>query len=231
MQKLHWSGTVQTLALVDLVDPADPTDNVTHSFTGLVSSAVWTGGSSGGKIVGTASSDLIFLDDGASSAPLLQNIVAFNVGAGDDVVDLTSSRFQYAAVTIAGGDGNDWLWGNAGPDRISGGGGEDRLKGGDGNDVIVSGADNDQLFGGSGRDRFVFRSSDGNDNIYDFVTAGTGHDVIDLRQQDVITDFTDLMQHHALMENGELKITLEDGNYVRLYGLDITDLRAADFLF
>lgn len=231
MNRLHWTGTIQTIAMVDLVRPNNPDDDVTQQFTGLVSDAVWTGAAGGGKIVGTGGSDLVFLDDDAFTSPRLDNIRVFNMRGGDDVVDLTSGRFSYGHARLAGGDGNDWLFGGGVGDRILGGTGEDRLKGGDGNDVINSGADRDHIFGGAGRDKFIFGDHDGRDNIYDFVTAGKGHDVIDLSSSTKITDFADLMANHILVEDGELKITLDDGNYIRLYGVDPVDLIAQNFHF
>ncbi|MDB5524184.1 MAG: hypothetical protein JWM58_1947 [Rhizobium sp.] len=231
MNTLQWSGTIQTVTMVDLVRPNNPGDDVTQAFTGLVSDAVWTGSVDGGRIVGTTGSDLVFLDDDAFTTPRLENIVVFNMRGGDDVVDLTSDRFSYGHARLEGGTGNDWLFGGAVGDRILGGAGEDRLKGGAGNDVINSGSEQDHLFGGAGRDKFIFGDHDGRDNIYDFTTAGKGHDVIDLSSSTIITDFADLIANHSIVEDGELKLTLDDGSYIRLYGVDPLDLIEQDFLF
>jgi hypothetical protein len=61
------------------------------------------------------------------------------MGDGNDVVDLTSTRFTYGDVTINGGAGNDTLWSNAGNDVLDGGTGDDTLEGGAGNDTYVHG--------------------------------------------------------------------------------------------
>jgi hypothetical protein len=232
MNKLNWSGSVQ---LVTMIDPARPDivdDQVKEVLTGVGSDAVWTAAADDGKIVGTSANDLVFLDDKVSATPRLDGIVAFTMGGGDDVVDLTSSRFTYGHVKVDGGAGNDWVFSGAGRDKLSGGDGEDRLNGGDGNDKIIGGANRDFLAGGAGKDTFFFTDHDGRDNIYDFTTAGKGHDVIDLSAAHAkITDFADLMANHVMVEDGELKITMDDGNYIRLYGLQPSDLLAQDFHF
>jgi Ca2+-binding RTX toxin-like protein len=232
MNKLNWSGTIQAVTMIDPARPDRFDDDVTQVLTGITSDVVWTAGTGNGKIVGTGGNDLVFLDNDITATPLLDNIVTFTMGKGDDVVDLTSNRFTYGRVKIDGGDGNDWLFAGAGNDKILGGAGEDRLKGGDGNDKIISGADRDYLAGGAGKDTFYFTDHDGRDNIYDFTPDGKGHDVIDLSAAtSKISDFNDLMNNHVLVENGELKITLDDGNYIRLYGLQPSDLQAQDFHF
>ena len=51
---------------------------------------------------------------------------------------------------IAGGDGNDWLYGGKGNDTIHGDDGNDVVFGGSGMDLIDGGADDDTLFGDFG---------------------------------------------------------------------------------
>jgi hypothetical protein len=84
---------------------------------------------------GTTGADALLLDDG--SAPRLVSIETIRMGAGDDVVDLTSKRYSYGDVTIRGGAGDDVLWSNAGNDILDGGRGDDQLAGGAGDDVYV----------------------------------------------------------------------------------------------
>ena len=231
MNRLYWSGTVQSVTMVDIARLDIIGDEVTRVLTGLASDAVWTAAAGNGKLIGTGNSDLVFLDNDAFTTPRLEGIASFDMRGGDDVVDLTSSRFTYDRVKIEGGDGNDWLFSGAGRDKLFGGAGEDRLKGGDGKDVITGGAASDFLAGGDGKDTFVFGDLDGRDNIYDFTVSGKEHDVIDLSASAIITDFADLMANHVMVENGELKITMSDGNYIRLYGLQPSDLLAQDFHF
>lgn len=231
MKTLHWSGKTEVLTLVDLVRPGNPDDDVTQVFSGLASNTVWSGGRKGARLEGTAGGDLVFLDLDGFKSRRLENISSFDMGGGSDVVDLSSDRFHYGPAKLVGRAGDDWLYGNDGKDRILGGDGHDRLKGGDGNDVITGGAGVDELFGGAGSDRFVFGFTDGKDNVYDFVTTGPNHDVIDFRQVTQVRTFTDLMNNHVLVEDGELKITLDDASYVRLYGLTPADLQADNFIF
>ncbi len=232
MNRLHWSGTTQAVTMIDIARPDLFGDEVQQVLTGTVSSAVWTAPAGDGKIIGSNGSDLIFLDDKVSGTPRLDGVVAFSMGDGDDVVDLTSKRFQYGPVRVIAGAGNDWVFSGGDRDKLRGDTGEDRLKGGDGNDHIVGGADRDYLAGGGGKDTFVFTAHDGRDNIYDFTPEGKGHDVIDLSgATSKISDFTDLMANHVMVEDGELKITFDDGNYIRLYGLQPSDLLEQDFRF
>jgi serralysin len=84
---------------------------------------------------------------------------------------------------IAGGAGNDilyggwgtsWLQGGAGADALYGTSGNDALEGGEGNDTLAGSVDNDSLTGGAGNDNFVFDTSPSAanaDSITDFVSG------------------------------------------------------------
>jgi Ca2+-binding RTX toxin-like protein len=230
MKTLQWVGSFQTVVMIDLVRPNDPEDDVKQSFTGHANSSFWQGDPGGSRLLGTGDSDLVFLDDKALNGPRLENIDVFSMLGGNDVVDLRPGRFTYGDVKLVGGNGDDWLYGNTGDDEIHGGNGADRLKGFSGSDTITGGNGDDEMFGGARSDTFIIDAKDGSDNVYDFVTSGKQHDLVDVSQTG-IKDFDELLKSHAVMENGELKITFNDGNYLRLYGLDITDLRADDFVF
>ncbi|MFO0827155.1 MAG: hypothetical protein U0572_03310 [Phycisphaerales bacterium] len=128
------------------------------------------GGSGIDTLVGTSGNDAIFLDDN-SSTPRLANIENINAGDGNDVVDLTSTRFSYGDVTVDGGAGNDVLWGNAGNDTLIGGVGDDRLDGGAGNDTLIGGAGNDVLKGGAGVDTASYADATGSVTVN--LTTGT----------------------------------------------------------
>ena len=92
---------------------------------------------------------------------------------------------------INGGNGDDYIDGQAGDDVISGGSGADTLIGGAGNDMIGGGQGADEIFGGAGDDKV--EASGGNDVIYggagnddlwasegdDLVYGGLGDDSID----------------------------------------------------
>ena len=118
--------------------------------------------------------DALFLDDiysaypdGVSSQKRLSKVNEIMAGAGNDVVDLTSPRFDYAdgGVTVHGGLGNDVIWANGGVNRLFGDAGDDRIVGADGYDVIVGGIGNDAMHGGGGNDIFCFCGGWGNDTV------------------------------------------------------------------
>jgi len=88
-------------------------------------------------------------------AVAIENIHA---GAGDDIIDLTSTNFSIDGVRLFGDAGNDILWGNLG---------NDTLQGGDGMDTLFGGAGNNTLNGGAGAD------------IFQYVTGGTASDTIE----------------------------------------------------
>ena len=111
-------------------------------------------------------------------------------GNGDDYLDggddndvLTSG---VGADTLIGGLGNDTLNSGNEADRLEGGAGNDSLNAGAGSDVLLGDAGNDTLVGstgvdtltgGAGSDQFRWASSDGTDQITDFIAvASTGVD-------------------------------------------------------
>ena len=125
--------------------------------------------------------DALFVDDIYSDSPgelgLSQSRIAqideIRAGAGDDIVDMTSQRFEYTGdgLTIRGGDGNDVVWANKGNNRLFGDAGNDRLVGASGNDVIVGGIGNDRMHGGGGNDVFAFCDNWGTDTVEQLETG------------------------------------------------------------
>ena len=104
---------------------------------------------------GTDGNDALFLHDSYSplpngTGPRIQNIERFNMGSGDDIVDLTSPTYDYGDVELNGEAGNDVLWGSSGNDTLNGGQG------------------NDQLTGGAGNDTYLFGRGDGQDTIRNY---------------------------------------------------------------
>ncbi|NEP10219.1 MAG: hypothetical protein F6K14_08365 [Symploca sp. SIO2C1] len=118
------------------------------------------GGDGIDTIFGTAVSDALFLDDAFSELPAngtpqarITGVEVFQLGDGNDIVDLTSTVTDYNInTTIFGGNGNDTLWSSSGDDTLNGGNGNDSLAAGAGNDTLNSGSGNDILNGGSGND-------------------------------------------------------------------------------
>lgn len=116
--------------------------------------------------------DALFLDDIYSPFPgesreRLAQVHIIQAGDGSDLVDLTSSRFDFAGTTpeIYGGSGDDILWGREGTNILFGDGGNDILTGGAGNDILTGGSGSDTLQGGGGDDLFCFGGQWGIDTI------------------------------------------------------------------
>ena len=117
--------------------------------------------------------DAFFLDDIYSAAPdittraRLSQVNQIVAGAGDDIIDLTSVRFDYDnnGISVQGGDGNDVIWANNDSSLLFGDAGDDHIVGGNDVDVIVGGAGNDTLHGGGGGDYFCFGGSWGDDTV------------------------------------------------------------------
>ena len=119
--------------------------------------------------------DAIFVDDVYTDLPeevekntaRLYKIREIRAGAGDDIVDMTSQRFEYVGggLTIRGGDGDDVIWANKGDNLLFGDAGKDRIVGASGNDVIVGGTGDDSMHGGGGNDVFAFCDNWGADTV------------------------------------------------------------------
>jgi Ca2+-binding RTX toxin-like protein len=118
--------------------------------------------------------DALFVDDIFSAFPdgldaqsRIAKIDEIRAGAGNDIIDLTSQRFEYVGngLTVKGGLGDDVIWANKGDNLLFGDAGDDRLVGAAGNDVIVGGKGDDSLHGGGGDDIFAFGLGWGSDTI------------------------------------------------------------------
>jgi Ca2+-binding RTX toxin-like protein len=169
----RWSGYFGAVTLHDVGSPDDPAAVTYTQFYGILSTNVWTSN----KIAGTSDDDIIFMDRTAYTGPRLVGVENFSLGAGDDVLDLTSTRYRYGDTTAQGGTGDDWLLGSSGKDHFFGNAGADRLKGYGGNDTIDGGAGSDLLAGGKGQDTFVFSAALSNrhfDTIIDFSSKADG---------------------------------------------------------
>ena len=119
----------------------------------------------------SANGDALFVDDVFTAfgkdAARIAEIDEIRAGLGDDIVDLTSQKFAYAAsgVKIYGGLGNDTIWANNGKNILFGDAGNDRIVGGSGDDVIIGGIGNDSMHGGGGSDIFCFGEDWGSDTV------------------------------------------------------------------
>ena len=122
-----------------------------------------------------ANGDALFADDIYTALPgtvaeqqaRIAQINEIRAGAGDDIIDMTSSRFACIGdgVKISGGLGNDTIWANRGNNILFGDAGNDRIVGGTDDDVISGGIGNDSLHGGGGNDIFCFGDAWGTDTV------------------------------------------------------------------
>jgi uncharacterized delta-60 repeat protein len=87
-------------------------------------------------------------------------------GGADTLTNQTPIR-----ATLAGGSGNDRLYGGDADELLVGNGGNDRIAGGAGKDVLVGGAGRDHLYGDAGDDLLSAR-----DNSRDTCFGGAGSD-------------------------------------------------------
>ena len=156
-----WTGTQETASL-------DGKSKVVDVFRGADDANVL-------YLTDGAKGDALFVDDIyadsfegiAKTQARIANLDEIRAGAGDDVVDMTSQRFNYTGdgVTIYGGDGDDVIWSNKGDNKLFGDAGNDRIVGASGNDVIVGGAGDDRMHGGGGDDIFCFGDDWGIDTV------------------------------------------------------------------
>lgn len=156
---------------------------------------------------------------------------SIHTGKGDDVAIGGAGNDD-----IVGGAGDDTLLGEAGRDMIRGGQGNDMIDGGRGSDrlydnfgddYVKGGQGNDLIFSGGGNDVFVFENGDGNDRIVNF---RDGYDMIDLSGYDGIDSFADL-QGNIVSNGPRTLISLDAGDSITLFGVDISQLDAGDFIF
>ena len=121
-----------------------------------------------------AHGDALFLDDiyslfpaGMDAQARIAQLDEIRAGQGDDIIDLTSQRFEYigSGMIVRGGLGDDVIWANQGDNLLFGDAGDDRIVGASGNDTIVGGTGNDILHGGGGDDIFAFGGVWGQDTV------------------------------------------------------------------
>ncbi|MBR2426822.1 MAG: AIDA repeat-containing protein, partial [Lentisphaeria bacterium] len=118
----------------------------------------------------TSNGDAFFLDDIYTNGVTQSRISGIDkilAGAGDDVIDFTSSRYAYVGtgMEVYGGNGNDTIWMASGENAIFGDAGNDRIIGGAENDIIIGGIGNDSMHGGGGDDVFCFGENWGKDTV------------------------------------------------------------------
>jgi hypothetical protein len=169
------------LADADVTRDASGILTVDDGFNGASSDSITISQSGSSTVVTmhTAGKQLFNTDTNCTGAGSMQvtctpggNSVAVDMGDLSDIVDVASN--VTVPVSIAGGDGNDFLTGGPEPDVLSGGTGNDQLVGGGGIDDFFGGDDNDTIL-----------ALDGN---AERISCGLGGDF-------VRNDFTDVIAH------------------------------------
>ena len=118
-----------------------------------------------------ANGDALFLDDvytALGKQARLSQINEIRAGAGNDIIDMTSSKFEYngSEMTIYGGLGDDVIWAAGEDNDLFGDAGNDLIIGSTGFDLIIGGAGNDTMHtGGGGNDIFAFGENWGVDTV------------------------------------------------------------------
>ncbi len=162
-----WNGTEEN-------SPLDGKNMITDVFHGSTDTNLL-------YLTDDENGDALFVDDIYSDLPgtleeqqaRIAQINEIRAGVGDDIIDLTSQRFEYVGngMTVRGGLGDDTIWANNGNNWLFGDAGNDRIVGASGNDVIVGGSGNDSLHGGGGDDIFAFGGNWGQDTVEQLATG------------------------------------------------------------
>ncbi|VAV95855.1 Alkaline phosphatase, partial [hydrothermal vent metagenome] len=153
------------------------------------------GGDGNDTLVGTSGDDALFLDDGISSfasgtQARIQNIEEIDMGAGDDIVDMTSNTYTYdEGIIVKGGSGNDTIWTSTG------------------DDTLIGGTGNDSMFGGAGDDTFIFGANEGTD----IVSGGDGGGWTDTIQLDDFSDSDSQQGWTLALDNGDTILSTDEG--------------------
>ena len=190
-----------------------------------------SGAASGDDLLDGGSGDDILYGDGGDDVLLGgDDDDALHGGGGHDELygDDDDSGAASGDDLLDGGSGDDILYGDGGNDVLEGGADDDTLYGGAGLDTLYGDGGVDSLTGGTGADTFVFAAGDGADTITDFFPEEG--DRIDLSAFTGLTGFASL----TLTADGNatiLDLRAYGGGTVRLEGIAVADLLAADFLW
>lgn len=158
------------------------TTTITNAYSGAtisfdeqknLNTATYDGLAGIDTLVMTNLDDVLLIEDGLGqqTSTSVERILA---GAGNDVINLSSTLFVLGDQQINAGGSDDIIWSNAGNDSLRGETGFDIIDGGPGDDHIWGGTENDSLFGGTGND--ILEGEDGLDTY--FYQAGGGIDSI-----------------------------------------------------
>jgi len=100
--------------------------------------------------------------------------------------------------SVSGGQGDDVLIGDAGPNGLDGSAGADTLHGGDGDDALQGGLGADLLVGGDGDDRLTGPVSGPTERVHDRFDCGAGRDDVIGQSGDTVAISCDRVEGDAL---------------------------------
>jgi len=169
-----------------------------------------------------------------SAAQLAQVAFVGGSAAATDTVAVSAfdgtawSAYEVFTMTTTAPGGNQATAASA--PVVMGTAGSDALVGQAGADILIGGAGDDTITGGGGADRIRYALGDGHDRITDFSLA-LG-DVLDLAGMDAIgvTGYAAL-QPFLSQDSGDVLITFDPGNSIRLLNTALPDVNANAFTF
>ena len=218
------SGNVTTVKLT-VVDSHDaPASGKAVSWTsGTAGNDTLVGDARNNSLNGGTGQDTMKggLGDDTYTVDHVNDLVVENPGEGIDTVESWSPTYTLAANVenlILKGTGGQVGIGNNLANGITGGAGADTLNGKGGNDWLT---------GGLGSDIFVFEPGAGNDIIRDFVTSGTGQDVVKLSGYDYAS-FAEIKAAMSQVGTDTL-LKLSDGSSVTFLNHKVADFTASHF--
>ena len=129
-------------------------------------------------------------------------------GAGNDILDFSSSFLKCTPISLNGQAGDDVLWGGISNDTLNGGTGSDRLNGGLGNDVLM---------GETGENIFSFAGYFGHDVIQDWEEGNNKIETFNVSK--------------SLMTNNDATLYFGEFGSISFYGREIDEILLAKIDF
>ncbi len=203
---------------IELVYAEDLKDDGLLDGDNVLSGVEVAGNSVSAEVAGT-------LEETNDTTPATANLAP--VGGNDGV---TTGEDTAATLTVlgndgvlAGGLGNEFIYGGSGADILYGGLGNDILYGGSGTDILYGGSGDDTLIGGNGKDTLIGGSGDDTldgGNGKDTLDGGAGNDILVWHKPDATIDGgtgTDTLR----VDSGNVSLTTFGGTIVGIEQIDL----------